>query len=51
MLFTRLNESLDKLARPRVQVFDRSLSAFQVCGYTGLALAILLVMTLIFHLG
>lgn len=42
---------LDKVARPHVVVFNRPWQSFQVCGYTGLALAILLAMTLIILLG
>ena len=37
-----LNKSLDKLVCPEVSVLRRSLHAFQVCGVTGLGLAMLL---------
>ena len=42
---------LDRLVRPDVRVFGRLRSAFQVCGYSGLALAILLAMTLVLRRG
>lgn len=45
------NGYLDKLVRPEVHILHRSRSVFQVCGYTGLALAILLAMTLVNYLG
>src|SRR4030095_5821531 len=44
-------ENLDKLVRPEIHVFHRPWPAFQVCGYIGLALAILLATILIIHLG
>ncbi|MGQ3685011.1 MAG: prolipoprotein diacylglyceryl transferase [Candidatus Loosdrechtia sp.] len=47
----QFNNYLDKLARPEVRVLRRSLSSYQVCGVTGLFLAILLVMTLVINLG
>jgi len=44
-------ENLDKLVRPEIYVFHRPWPAFQVCGYIGLALAILLSTILIIRLG
>src|SRR6266508_253867 len=44
-------ENLDKLVRPEIYVFHRPWPAFQVCGYIGLALAILLATILIIRLG
>jgi hypothetical protein len=41
------NRHLDKLIRIEVYVLHRSCPAFQVCGYAGLALAVLLTMTLV----
>lgn len=38
---SRFNVFLDKLVRPDIRVLDKPLSAYQVCGYTGLILAIL----------
>ncbi len=35
-----LNNTLDQLIRPEVRLFGRTLPSFQVCGYTGLVLAI-----------
>jgi hypothetical protein len=46
-----LKETLDKLVRPEVHILQRAYSAFQVCGYTGLVLAILLAMILVTYLG
>ena len=46
-----LNGYLDKLVRPEVHLLHRSRPAFQVCGYTGLALAIGLALILAAHLG
>jgi hypothetical protein len=46
-----LNNYLDKLARPEVRVLYKAWPAFQVCGCTGLALAILLSMILAADLG
>ncbi|MFL5628555.1 MAG: prolipoprotein diacylglyceryl transferase family protein, partial [Ktedonobacteraceae bacterium] len=43
------NNNLDKLVRPYMRLFHRSWPTFQVCGYTGLALAILLSMTLVIY--
>ena len=45
------NDYLDQLVRPRVQIFHRFWPVFQICGYTGLALAILLVLFLAIRLG
>lgn len=45
------NSYLDKLIRPEFHMLHRSWYAFQVCGYTGLLLAILLIMTLTVLLG
>lgn len=41
------NQRLDHIVRPTIEWRSRSLSAFQVCGVTGLALAILLAMGLV----
>lgn len=46
-----LNRGLDRLVRPTVHLRRRALPTFQVCGYTGLALAIVLAMTLVIHRG
>jgi hypothetical protein len=46
-----LNRGLDKLARPQVRLFRRARSAFRVCGYVGLTLAVLLAMTLVVRRG
>src|SRR5712691_4235038 len=40
---------VDKLLRPEVHVLHKSWPSFQVCGYTGLACAILLSMSLVIH--
>jgi hypothetical protein len=42
---------VDKLLRPEVHVLHRSWPSFQVCGYTGLACAIFLSMSLVIHQG
>src|SRR5437879_5906393 len=44
-----LNNNLDKLVRPHIRLLHRLLPTFQVCGYTGLALAVLLSMTLVIY--
>src|SRR5947209_17657694 len=44
-----LNNNLDKLVRPGIRLLHRALPSFQVCGYTGLALAILLSMSLVIY--
>jgi hypothetical protein len=46
-----LNSYLDKLIRSEVYVLHRSWSTFRLCGYTGLAMAILLAMTLVTRVG
>ncbi len=45
-----LNDNLDKLVRPEIPVLHKSWPVFQICGYVGLALGILLTMTLATHL-
>ena len=42
---------LDKLVRPEVQIFRKRMSSYQVCGYTGLILGVLLGMTLAAYRG
>ena len=49
LLHTVLNTSLDKLVRPEIRLLRGSWPSFQVCGYTGLALAILLSITLVIY--
>src|SRR5258707_9303091 len=49
LLHTVFNSNLDKLVRPEIRLLRRPWSTFQVCGYTGLALAILLSMTLVIY--
>lgn len=51
LLREMLGRYLDKVVQPEIYVIQRPRSAFQVCGYTGLALAILLAMTPVIHLG
>src|SRR2546430_14420306 len=46
---TLLNSRLDRLVRPDISILRRTWPSFQVCGYTGLALAILLAMTLVIY--
>ena len=46
-----LSQSLDRIVRPTIDVHRRSLSAFQVCGVTGLALAVLLALGLVSSRG
>jgi prolipoprotein diacylglyceryltransferase len=46
---TLLNSRLDRLVRPDISILRRTWSSFQVCGYTGLALAILLAMSLVIY--
>lgn len=46
-----INNFLDKIVRPEVHVLRRSWSAFQICGFTGLVLAILLAMALATYRG
>ncbi len=45
------NSNLDRLVRPQVRLLRRPWPAFQVCGCTGLALAILLAVGLVLHRG
>src|SRR5262249_39131819 len=40
------NANLNRLARPEIRALGRPWPAFQICGYTGLGLAILLAMSL-----
>src|SRR5207245_2695577 len=46
-----LNRLLDRVVRPEVVLFGRRVPAFLACGYTGLALAFALAMTLVAHRG
>jgi hypothetical protein len=46
-----INHSLDQFVRPNIYLLRKSRSAFQVCGYTGLALSILLAMSLVLWRG
>lgn len=46
-----LNRYLDKLVHPEVRILGRAWHTFKICGYTGLALSILLVLILTAHLG
>jgi prolipoprotein diacylglyceryl transferase len=46
-----LNRHLDKLVRPEVHMLRGARPAFQVCGYTGLALAVILTLILAPYLG
>jgi prolipoprotein diacylglyceryltransferase len=46
-----LNSRLDRLVRSEIRVFRRFRPAFQVCGYTGLALAVLVALALATRLG
>jgi hypothetical protein len=50
-LRTICNDFLDTLVRPRVYILHRSWSAFKVCGYVGLTLAIVLGMALTMSRG
>ena len=50
-LFENLNTYIDKLIRPEVHIFHRSWFAYQVFGYIGLVLAILLAMILAVYQG
>lgn len=45
------NNCLDFMVNPEVRLFGRTWPAFQVCGYAGLALAILLTMSLVTFVG
>jgi hypothetical protein len=46
-----LNGGFDRLVHPEIRVYRRFRPAFQVCGYTGLALAVGLAMTMAMRLG
>ena len=46
---TLLNSCLDRLVRPDISILRRTWPSFQVCGYIGLVLAILLAMTLVIY--
>jgi hypothetical protein len=46
-----LNRTLDVLVRTRMRVLGRAWPSFQVCGYTGLAVAVALALTLVGHRG
>jgi len=46
MLAGRLNHTLDRLARPTIRIGGRTLPSFQLCGYAGLVLAVLLTQAL-----
>lgn len=43
------NRYLDHLAQPRLAIFKNSFSSYKICGYAGIALAVLLNMGLIAH--
>lgn len=45
------NRHLDRFVRPEVSICHRGMSAYKVCGFTGLALAVMLVMTLVTNRG
>ena len=45
------NRFMDEAARPEVRALNRSVTAFQVCGYTGLILAMVLAATLSSYRG
>lgn len=47
MARTRLNQLLDRLVRPQVRLMGRARSAYQVCGYIGLATTILIGVVLV----
>jgi hypothetical protein len=47
----KVNGCLDKPAHPRVRVFGRSIAAFRLCGYVGLAVAVSLAMALVTYSG
>jgi hypothetical protein len=51
LLHKAFNSYLDRLIRTEIQMFHRFWPAFQVCGLTGLMLAILLTMTLVTYRG
>jgi hypothetical protein len=50
-LIMMLNEVLDQIIRPHVEVVGHKLSAFQVFGYLGLAAAVTLSLSLVAYLG
>jgi hypothetical protein len=45
-----VNRTLDKLVRPHIRLGHRALSSFRICGYLGLACAVLLTMSLALRL-
>ena len=45
------NKKLDKLVRPEIRALRRSWQAYQVCGYSGFGLAIVLTMCLVAYLN
>lgn len=47
----KMNKYFDKFARPQMRIFKMSISSYQVCGYTGLILGILLGMGLAVYKG
>jgi Prolipoprotein diacylglyceryl transferase len=47
LLREAFNGNLDQVVRPRIHIYHLSWSAYQVCGYTGLMLAIVLAITLV----
>ena len=49
LLRTICNSNLEKLVHPEIRLIHRPCPSFQVCGYTGLALAILLSMSLVVY--
>ncbi len=49
--FTALNATLDRWVRPTIRIGHHAQSAFHVCGYLGLALGILLTMSLVAAMG
>ena len=51
LLRDSFNNYLDNLVRPQVHIRNQTWATFQLCGYIGLALAILLTMTLVMYWG
>lgn len=51
LLNTAFNACLDKLARPEIHLLRRRWYAYRICGYTGLALAILQSIWFVTHRG
>lgn len=45
------NHHLDRMIHPEVRALGRSWAAFRICGYAGLAVAVLLAMTLVVRSG